>query len=310
MMGAARAPPCVLAVAHGHRARPRHGAGPAAAAPAADRPAGTVSDWSHELNEEELPEWRRGDGPALRPAAWYRTIDGILTTAGDERPLLQRGRARCPSAAAAEPEGADRLAHARPASMAAVPARPACVGRRGRGVGRAANALHRKTAVVSDPATDRAYARRLSLLDPGYRRRGAARDPPHRPDRSATARTSTSTRAATSRSSCCPAGQGPAHALRPAAGARVPRGRPASPCPTRTPGPRASPPRRLRWLAWSRYSGHRFFRHEGRAGAPHPPARPRPPSSAPTTTASSTASSPGTTPACPRSPTWSRPTRT
>ena len=66
----------------------------------------------------------------------------------------------------------------------------------------------------------------------------------------------------------------------------------------------------LRWLAWTRFSGRPLLRDEGGAGAPHPPARPGRRRETPTTTASSTASSRGTTPGWRGSPTWSRPTRT
>ena len=55
------------------------GAGPAVSAPATgDRPAGSVSTWGHELNENELPSWRLATAPPIPPRRWYRTIDGIL----------------------------------------------------------------------------------------------------------------------------------------------------------------------------------------------------------------------------------------
>ncbi|MDX6553829.1 MAG: beta-galactosidase [Miltoncostaeaceae bacterium] len=61
------------------------GAGAAAAqVPVApDRPAGAVFDWSHELNQNELPIWDPDHAPAIPPRRWYRTIDGILRAAGD-----------------------------------------------------------------------------------------------------------------------------------------------------------------------------------------------------------------------------------
>ena len=49
---------------------------------ASARPMGHVFDWSHELNQEDLPTWREGKPPPIPAAEWYRTIDGILHTAG------------------------------------------------------------------------------------------------------------------------------------------------------------------------------------------------------------------------------------
>ncbi len=49
---------------------------------ASARPMGHVFDWSHELNQEDLPTWREGKPPPIPAATWYRTIDGILGTAG------------------------------------------------------------------------------------------------------------------------------------------------------------------------------------------------------------------------------------
>ena len=46
------------------------------------RPMGHVFDWSHELNQEDLPAWRDGKAPPIAAAAWYRTVDEMLSTAG------------------------------------------------------------------------------------------------------------------------------------------------------------------------------------------------------------------------------------
>ena len=55
---------------------------PAVAVGAIDRPMGHVFDWSHELNEEELPSWNPRTAPPIPAGRWYRTIDQILSTAG------------------------------------------------------------------------------------------------------------------------------------------------------------------------------------------------------------------------------------
>ncbi|MDA2953504.1 MAG: hypothetical protein O2976_02680, partial [Actinomycetota bacterium] len=47
------------------------------------RPMGRVFDWSHELNQEELPRWNPKKPPPIRAATWYRTVDRMLHTAGE-----------------------------------------------------------------------------------------------------------------------------------------------------------------------------------------------------------------------------------
>ena len=58
-------------------------AGPASAAPATgDRPAGSVSDWSHELNQNELPAWNPATAPVIAPRRWFPLVRSILHEAG------------------------------------------------------------------------------------------------------------------------------------------------------------------------------------------------------------------------------------
>jgi Beta-galactosidase len=141
------------------------GAAVQAPAPAADRAMGRVFDWSHELNQEELPEWDAKTAPPIAAARWYRTIDSILSTAGRDG-LWFSGFGALPFDIPLHPK--EPKAWRNPANFA----------RQYRATGlswdvnleaRAAkNALRKKTAVISDPGTD-APTRRLSLLDPGYR---------------------------------------------------------------------------------------------------------------------------------------------
>jgi hypothetical protein len=53
-----------------------------AATPGPDRPMGRVFDWSHELNQEELPRWRDSGPLPIPKARWFRVVDDILGTAG------------------------------------------------------------------------------------------------------------------------------------------------------------------------------------------------------------------------------------
>jgi hypothetical protein len=126
---------------------------------------GRVFDWSHELNQEELPSWNARTAPPIPPARWYRTIDGILRTAG-RNGLWFSGFGALPFDIPVHPK--EPKAWRNPANFA----------RQYRLTGlswdvnveaRAAKrALARKTAVISNPSTT-APTRRLSLLDPGYR---------------------------------------------------------------------------------------------------------------------------------------------
>lgn len=145
-------------------------AGPAAAADAPDRPMGAVFDWSHELNQEELARWNPRTAPPIPPRTWYRTIDGILRTAGTSG-LWFSGYAALPFDIPVHPKEPARWRNR------------AVFGREFRATGlswdlnveaRAAKiALKRKLAVVSNPSTE-APTRRLSLLDPGYEKAALA----------------------------------------------------------------------------------------------------------------------------------------
>ena len=133
---------------------------------APDRPAGHVFDWSHELNQNELPAWDPKDAPLIAPRRWYRTIDGILGTAG-ENGLWFSGVSALPFPPLPlhpkEPTGwrshRTFLDHFRRTGLSwdvnleVWPAR---------------RALDRG-ALVTNPRTD-AHTRRMSLLHPLYRR--------------------------------------------------------------------------------------------------------------------------------------------
>lgn len=142
----------------------------APAAVAADRPMGHVFDWGHELNQEEHPRWNPRTAPLFRPAQWYRTIDGILRAAGDSG-MWFSGFAALPFDIPVHPK--------EPAAWRS----PSNFARQFRRTGlswdvnveaRAAKiALKKKWAVVANAQT-KAPTRRLSLLDPGYRRAALA----------------------------------------------------------------------------------------------------------------------------------------
>ncbi len=165
MMGAPvpRPLPAILAAAALAIGAGALAAGPAAAA---DRPAGSVSDWSHELNQEQHPRWRVATAPPFRPAVWRRMMDEVLTTAGANG-LWFSGVSALPfpplPLSPKETTGwrtpANFMAKFRATGLkwdVAVE------------VWAARNALNSKRAVVSDPKT-LAWTRRLSLLDPAYR---------------------------------------------------------------------------------------------------------------------------------------------
>lgn len=55
---------------------------PIAAADAADRPAGAVFSWGQELRQQKIPGWRPRKNP-YTPAQWTRLANAILTTSGE-----------------------------------------------------------------------------------------------------------------------------------------------------------------------------------------------------------------------------------
>ena len=263
----------------------------AAHAVAADRPAGRVSDWSHELNQEELPQWRLPTAPLrIGRRRGTRIIDGILTTAGDNG-LDFSGVSALPfPPLPLSPK--ETIGWRTPSRFLAQYRRSGLSWDVAVEVWAARNALNTKRAVVSDPGTQGLGAATVPARS-GLPRGGAARDPPHRPDRALASPTSTSTPAATSRSWCCPHGKA----------RRTPFGRRLAADFRRAtgyalPDPNArrstSVTERLRWLAWTRYSGRRFFAMKAEQAALIHRSTPTP-WSTPTTTGSSTASSPGTT---------------
>ncbi len=147
----------------------------AAAAPTAaavpetgDRPAGTVSTWSHELNQNELRGWRPGRTRPLIPVRrWTRSVNATARRSGQNGLWF--------SGVSALPFPPLPLPDAEPVGWR----NPTNFGRHFRRTGlrwdvnvevwAARNALENETAIVNNPRTE-AHTRRLSLLDPGYRR--------------------------------------------------------------------------------------------------------------------------------------------
>lgn len=224
---------------------------------AADRPAGTASTWAHELNQNELPAWNPDSSRLVVPKArWFRAIDGILRVSG-ENGLWFSGPSALPFPPL--PLGPKEPTQWRTPRRFAAAFR--ATGLRwdvALEVWAARNALRRKTAVVADPTTDpRAYTRRLSLLDPGYRREALREIRRIVPAVRGRAFVNTYTGsdepvAVLPRGSArlTPFGRRLAADFRRATGFTLPN--PAA-------RPSSSVRERLRWLAWSRFSGRRFF---------------------------------------------------
>ncbi len=231
-------------------------AGAPGAAQAADRPAGTASTWGHELNQNELPGWNPASAPLVPRARWYRKIDGILREAG-ESGLWFSGPSALPfpplPLSPKEPVGW-RTPRRFQAAFAATGLKWDVAVE----VWAARRALQRKSATVADPTADpRAYTRRLSLLDPGYRRealREIRRIVPTVRGRAFVNQYTGSDEPVTvlprGRARATPFGRRLAADFRRATGRTLPN-------PAARPTNRVS--ERLRWLAWSRYSGRRFF---------------------------------------------------
>jgi hypothetical protein len=233
-------------------------AGGAAGAPGTgDRPAGTVSTWSHELNQNELPQWNPRRAPVVAPRTWFGIVDGILAESGSNG-LWFSGVSALPfpplPLSPKEPVGwrtpARFLTQHRRTGLRFDVAVEVWAARR---------ALQRKSAVVSDPTIDpTAYTRRLSLLDPGYRRealREIRRIVPTVRGRPFVNFYTGSDEPVTiiprGRARSTPFGRRLARDFRRATGFALPD--PAA-------RPSTSERERLRWLAWSRFSGGRFFR--------------------------------------------------
>ena len=230
----------------------------AAAAPATgDRPAGTVSTWGHELNQNELPRWNPATAPVFAPRRWYPIVDGILRESGANG-LWFSGPSALPfpplPLSPKEPVG-----WRTPSRFAAQFRRTGLRWDVAVEIWAARKALQRRSVTISDPTAElTAYTRRLSLLDPRLPARGAPRDPPHRPApaqpplRQPLHRQRRADRADPARQ------QGALEPLRPAPGARLPpRDRLRAARPGRAPEHLAQ--EGLRWLAWSRFSSDRFF---------------------------------------------------
>ena len=230
----------------------------ASAAPATgDRPAGTVSTWGHELNQNELRGWNPETAPLIPPRRWYRTVQGILEESG-RNGLWISGPSALPFPPL--PLGKEPVGWRTPRRFAAEFARTGLRWDVAVEVWAARRALQRRDVTISDPTADPlAYTRRLSLLDPAYRRealreirrlvprlRGlpyvnfytGSDEPIALIPRGRTARSS-------------PFGRRLARDFRRATGFALPD--PAA-------RPTSDPAAGLRWLAWSRFSGDRFFR--------------------------------------------------
>ncbi|MDX6645920.1 MAG: Beta-galactosidase trimerization domain, partial [Miltoncostaeaceae bacterium] len=230
-------------------------AGPAAAADpsaAPGRPAGHVFDWSHELNEEELPNWNPRRIP-IPPARWYRIIDGILRTAG-ESGLWFSGFGALPFDIPLHPH--EPTAWRTPANFLAQYRRTGLRWDLNLEARAAKNALRLRWATVSNPDAI-APTRRLSLLDPGYRRAALAEIrrlvPRYRGQPFVYALTGSDEPIAV-----LPCGR----ARRSPFGRRLARdlrARYGQPLPDPTARPTAAVAARLSWLAYSRYASDRFF---------------------------------------------------
>lgn len=232
-------------------------AGIAWGAPATgDRPAGSVSDWGHELNQEQLRRWRESTAPVYPPRAWYRIIGGILGDAGANG-LWFSG----PSALPFPPlplNPKETVGWRTPARFLTQYRRTGLRWDVAYEVWAARKALAGR-AVVSDPTTDpRAYTRRLSLLDPAYRR-AALKEirrivPTLRGKPYVNYYTGSDEPIAViprGKARRSPFGRSLARDFRRATGFALPD--PAA-------RPSTSVSERLRWSAWSRFSGDRFFR--------------------------------------------------
>ena len=228
---------------------------PAVAASAVDRPMGHVFDWSHELNEEELPSWNPRTAPPIPAARWYRTIDRILSTAG-RNGLWFSGFGALPFDIPLHPK--EPKAWRNPRHFAEVYRRNGLSWDVNVEARAAKNALREGTAVISNPSSD-APTRRLSLLDPGYRAAALAeirRIVPRYRDRPYVyAYTGSDEPIAV-----LPRG---ARALRSPFARRLARdvrARYGQPLPRADARPTSKPSEGLRWLAYSRYVSDRFFR--------------------------------------------------
>jgi len=225
-------------------------------AQAADRPAGTVSTWGHELNQDELPGWNPARAPLVPRARWFRTIDGILRQSG-ENGLWFSG----PSALPFPPlplSPKEPLQWRTPQRFEAAFRATGLKWDVAYEVWAARRALQKKTAIVADPTTEpTAYTRRLSLLDPGYRRE-ALREirrivPTVRGRDFVNFYTGSDEPVAVlprGRARSTPFGRRLASDFRRATGFALP---------DLAARASADPREGLRWLAWTRFSARRFF---------------------------------------------------
>ena len=230
------------------------GAVAAAPAAAADRPAGSVTDWSHELNQEQHPRWREATAPPFRPAVWRRMMDEVLTTAGSNG-LWFGGVSALPfPPLPLSPK--ETTGWRTPRNFMAKYRATGLKWDVAVEVWAARNALNSKRAVVSDPKT-LAWTRRLSLLDPAYRTAAlkeirrivpTVRNKPY--VNYYTGSDEPFPVLPRGKARRTPFGRSLAADFRRATGYTLP-----DPLAKRS----SSQAERLRWTNWSRYSGRRFF---------------------------------------------------
>lgn len=227
-------------------------AGPAV--PAADaREAGGVFSWSHELNQNEHPRWNPLR-PPFRPQRWERIVAGTLRAAGRSG-LGFSGASALPFRVPLHPREPKGWRNGR------------TLGAEWRATGlrwdvhlevwAARRALRRGAVVVNPDAPRTAYTRRLSLLDPVYRRMALAeirrlvptyRNLPY--VHSYTGSDEPIAILPRRRAWATPYGRMVRRQVKRTQGALPPN--PLAP-------PRDTWSQRRRWLAYSRWSGDRFF---------------------------------------------------
>ena len=186
-------------------------AGPAGAAPATATARRSVSDWSHELNQNELPRLEPATAPAIAPRALVPAGAVDPARGREQRAVVQRAQRPAVPAAAARARRS-RSGWRTPPRSSREFARTGLRWDVAYEVWAARKALRsaRRPSPTPPPIRPRTR-RRLSLLDPATARRRCARSAGSSP-RCAGAPYVNSTRAATSRSAILPRGAGAAHA--------------------------------------------------------------------------------------------------
>ena len=258
-----RRPAGALAIAAGGRRHPRG---------AADRPAGTAAPGATSSTRTSC---RGGTRRARRSSR--RRAGTARSTASSRSPAPtgsgSAGRARCRSRRCRSARRS-RSAGAPPRASPPPSAHRPEVGRAVRGVGGPQGAAGGRDRRRPDGRPDGLHPPPVAAR-PGLPARGAPRDPPHRADGARAALRQPLHRQRRAGGDPDPARQGPGDAVRAAPGTRLPPRHRLRRCPTRRRGPASSAREGLRWLAWTRFSGDRFFAMKAEQAAPDPPPRPR-----------------------------------